>query len=255
MSSLVLSHGTEHGEIILEGEDNKPQFIQPDIIRGIFEVVKDEVRLIIFNACYSSIQAEAVIEEIDCAIGITGEIPDDAAIQFASVFYQSVACGRSVLSAYKFGVVALRGFKVPKEQLPIIKVRSSIDANKLFLIRENQGSEQDNTHHDKVTLELRIEGDTSTFTYKDRNNLSLAISILMNVEEGEVLIKRVRRGSIIVDIEIPLGKLNDLLLAVEKGDLQNQGVRSVRFTDHQTTRAAFSAAEDAEARARIYQSG
>ena len=54
-------------------------------------------------------QAQAIVKEIDCAIGMSAPIGDDNAIAFAAEFYQALGFEKSVQDAYDLGVVRLLG--------------------------------------------------------------------------------------------------------------------------------------------------
>jgi len=57
----------------------------------------------VLNACFSQIQAEAIAENIDCVVGMSTAVGDEAAISFASAFYQALAYGRTVRTAFDLG--------------------------------------------------------------------------------------------------------------------------------------------------------
>ncbi len=78
-------------------------------LAGLFRVLKDNVRVVLLNACYSAAQAKAIVKEIDCAVGMSRAVKDDHAIAFAAEFYQALAYGRSVQEAFDLGVVRLLG--------------------------------------------------------------------------------------------------------------------------------------------------
>ncbi|MEL6439089.1 MAG: NB-ARC domain-containing protein [Cyanobacteria bacterium J06621_8] len=60
------------------------------------------------NACYSSVQGEAIVEHIDYAIGMKQTIRDDSAIAFSTGFYLALAYGRNYEDAFKFGCNAIQ---------------------------------------------------------------------------------------------------------------------------------------------------
>lgn len=74
------------------------------------KTMSDSIRLVIFNNCFSSGQAEAVTEHIDCAIGMNVAVYDDAAREFAAQFYSAVAFGKSVQNAFEQGKLVLINF-------------------------------------------------------------------------------------------------------------------------------------------------
>lgn len=68
-----------------------------------FEILKDNIRCVLLNSCYSEDQAEAIAEHIDCVIGMNTAISDNAAIEFAASFYQGLGYGRDVQTAFELG--------------------------------------------------------------------------------------------------------------------------------------------------------
>ena len=70
-------------------------------------MLKDNVRVVLLNACYSETQAKAIVKEIDCAIGMSDEIRDNHAVAFAAEFYQALAYGRSVQVGFDLGLKRL----------------------------------------------------------------------------------------------------------------------------------------------------
>jgi hypothetical protein len=102
-------HGAPKGEIVLIGPEGKPKPVPPEALGGLFRVLKDNVRVVVLNACYSEPLAELIVEEIDCAIGMSDKILDVAALAFAAEFYQALGYGRSVQDAYDLGVYRLIG--------------------------------------------------------------------------------------------------------------------------------------------------
>ena len=65
-------HGAASGAIVLVGADGTPKTVPPEALAGMFRVLKDNVRVVVLNACYSGAQAKAIVKEIDCAIGMRG---------------------------------------------------------------------------------------------------------------------------------------------------------------------------------------
>ena len=143
-------HGSKSGEIILEDSSGNGKPVPPNVLKRLFAVLKDNVRCIVLNACYSEIQAEALVASIDCVVGMTRAIPDRAAINFASSFYQGLGFGRSIQEAFELGCVqvqlenstgaTIRDFVVDsitsqEGDIPRIKVAPGVDASKLYLVR------------------------------------------------------------------------------------------------------------------------
>jgi hypothetical protein len=70
-------------------------------------VLKDNIRCVVLNACYSKKQAQAIAKHIDCVIGMSKAIGDEAAINFAVAFYQALGYGKNVKTAFDLGCVQI----------------------------------------------------------------------------------------------------------------------------------------------------
>jgi hypothetical protein len=57
----------------------------------------------VLNVCYSENQAQAIAEHIDCVVGMSEAIGDEAAISFAAAFYRALGYGRDVKTAFDLG--------------------------------------------------------------------------------------------------------------------------------------------------------
>jgi hypothetical protein len=99
-------HGAA-GAIELTSADGAAHLVPPDTITDIFRVLKDNVRVVLLNACDSAPQAEAIVSVIDCTVGMSDEIEDDVAIAFAAAFYEALGYGRSVQDAFDLAIVQL----------------------------------------------------------------------------------------------------------------------------------------------------
>jgi hypothetical protein len=96
-------HGSSLGEIFLEDDAGLSQPVSPRALSTTFGLLKDNMRCVVLNACFSRIQAEAIAQHIECVVGMSQAIGDRAAISFAAAFYQAVASGRDVQSAFELG--------------------------------------------------------------------------------------------------------------------------------------------------------
>ena len=84
-------HGSSLGEIFLEDDAGLSQPVSPRALSTTFGLLKDNIRCVVLNACFSRIQAEAIAQHIECVVGMSQAIGDRAAISFAAAFYQAVA--------------------------------------------------------------------------------------------------------------------------------------------------------------------
>lgn len=128
-------HGTDAGEIILEDEQGGAKPVSAQALKALFTTLKDNIKLVILNACYSDIQAQALVEVIDCVIGMRSTITDQAAILFVASLYRAIGFGRSIQEAFDQGIVALLVEGVSEADKPQLLRRSSVDATLITLIK------------------------------------------------------------------------------------------------------------------------
>lgn len=100
-------HGSAASEIILEDKTGESQTVPTRALEQLFAVLKDNIRCVLLNACYSKKQAQAIAKHIDCVIGMSKAIGDEAAINFAVAFYQALGYGRDVKTAFDLGCVQI----------------------------------------------------------------------------------------------------------------------------------------------------
>jgi hypothetical protein len=134
-------HGSSNGEIILTDNNGDLKPISAKAIQFLFKTLKDNIRLVILNACYSRSQAEAITTVIDCAIGMNESIGDKAAIVFAASFYRAIGFGRSVKEAFDQGIAALLLEDIPEENNPELVVKEGVNPSNIFLIYEYSSGE------------------------------------------------------------------------------------------------------------------
>jgi hypothetical protein len=126
-------HGRSEG-LSLVGENGQERLVTTRALKSLFTTLKDNIRLVFLNACYSREQAQALIETVDCVIGMKESIHDDAAIAFASSFYRAIGFGRSVQEAFDQGITSLLLEGIPDEDLPELLVKQGVDAKQVTLI-------------------------------------------------------------------------------------------------------------------------
>ena len=131
-------HDNNTEEILLQDASRAPQAVSKAALKQLFSTCKDNIRVVVLNACYSRPQAEAITEVIDCAIGMKKSISDDAARTFAASFYRAIGFGRSVKEAFEQGKAALMLEGIPEAQTPDLPVRAGVDPAEVILAAHNR---------------------------------------------------------------------------------------------------------------------
>lgn len=127
-------HGSATEEIILVDKQGEPKPVSKEALATLFAVLKDNIRVVVLNACFSRPQAEAITRHIDCAIGMNRAIGDDAAITFAASFYRALSFGRSVQSAFAQGRAALLLEGIREEDTPELITRPTVSSDSMVLV-------------------------------------------------------------------------------------------------------------------------
>lgn len=120
-------HGNTGGLAFVGAAPNSMEVIDTALIRDLFAKMRDNIRVVLLNSCYSEAQALAIVENIDHAIGMSTKIGDTAAIEFAAAFYGAIGFQRSVQEAYDQAILALRLHKIPEEHTPVLHSRAGAD--------------------------------------------------------------------------------------------------------------------------------
>jgi hypothetical protein len=127
-------HGENEGLVLVSADGLRSHLVAGEVLEQLFGQFRDDIRLVVLNACFSLSQAEAIAEAVGCAIGTRGGILDDAAIRFDAAFYRAVAFGHSVRTAYEQAVVALRMEHFGEENTPELVARDGVDPESIVLV-------------------------------------------------------------------------------------------------------------------------
>jgi hypothetical protein len=125
-------HGSEAGEILLQDSSGLSRPVSDRSLGRLFSVLKDNIRCVVLNACYSRSQAEAIAAHIDAVVGMSKAIGDEAAISFSASFYQALAYGRDLKTAFELGCIQIDMESIPEDETPQLLAPKS-DPKAIFL--------------------------------------------------------------------------------------------------------------------------
>jgi hypothetical protein len=101
-------HGDTREESIVVGdEDGYIHTIPVDGLVHAFQAAGQGVRCVVVNACSTERLAQALAAAGLCVIGMRQPVGDQSAVRFSIGFYQALAAGRSVETAFSAGVAQL----------------------------------------------------------------------------------------------------------------------------------------------------
>src|SRR5262249_20771238 len=85
--------------------------------------------LVVLNTCHSAKLAEAIAPRVGSVVGIKDVIYDTAAIEFATYFYESLACGASVKDAFERGRQAIAQVAPEQTDEPVLLTGTADPSN------------------------------------------------------------------------------------------------------------------------------
>ncbi len=137
---IIPQDGGTEGQILLIGEDGKPKVVGKRGLVNLLRLRQDVVQIVVLNACYTSSQAEAIAEFVDCVIGTNRSINDEAARIFTARFYRSLAAGFSVATAFAEARIELelQGFE-EQASIPQLWTRRQVDPAQIYLVPRGPG--------------------------------------------------------------------------------------------------------------------
>ena len=127
-------HGSGTAGIILHDEGGGHRLVNGSALKRLFGAIRDNIQVVVLNACFSLEQAKAIVEVIDCVVGMKDSIGDEAARRFSAGFYRALGFGRSVRNAFDQGLAAIDLDGLGDEDVPVLMVREGVDANLIVLV-------------------------------------------------------------------------------------------------------------------------
>jgi WD40 repeat protein len=126
------SGGEPHG-LYFHDAAGGMQIVSTEAIAQMFAVAGASVKLVVLNACFTEPIAEALLAHVDCVVGMSGSIHDDAARGFAIGFYGGLGERESIAAAFRQGCVAISLEGLRDSDRPQLRLRDGIDAKQLIL--------------------------------------------------------------------------------------------------------------------------
>ena len=113
-------HGVGHSGLVLENEEGEPHYVPAQALAEFFRLFAELIDCVVLNACYSELQAQAIASHIKYVVGMSNQISDDAARQFAVAFYDGIGAGRRVSFAFALARSAIRLAGLPQDHIPVL---------------------------------------------------------------------------------------------------------------------------------------
>ena len=123
-------HGSQEEGLLFEDETGATKFVDASALGGLFELFANQVECVVLNACYSKYQAAEIARHINYVVGMSQEIQDKAAIEFAVGFYDGLGADEGYDFAYKLGCNAILMAGIKQHLIPELINLKSPDSSK-----------------------------------------------------------------------------------------------------------------------------
>ena len=147
-------HGTGQEGLIFEDESGQGKLIDGQSLARLFDLFSEQLECVILNGCYSEIQAKSIVKYIEYVIGMSREISDKAAIEFAIGFYDALCAGRSIEFAYNIACSAISMAGISEQLIPDLLKRKTIDDNTENLHKDNIEKKPDISYDHRIKIFL-----------------------------------------------------------------------------------------------------
>ena len=129
--------------VYFHGAVGTAQLVSAEAIAQTLAAAGSSVRLVVLNACFAAALAEAVLAHVDCVVGMSGAIHDDAARIFATGFYGGLGEGESIARAFQQGRAAINLEGLPDAARPQLQERAGSGASQVILAEDRPAPWQD----------------------------------------------------------------------------------------------------------------
>lgn len=128
-------HGTPNGELVFQDNADNPKKVSNEAIAEMIAASSDDIRMLVFNNCFSSIQAEMIVDKVEATIGMNTTIGDNSAIIFASQLYSAIGFGQSLDKAFLQAKAMLMLENTQEQNTPKLFVKEGFEAKDIIFVK------------------------------------------------------------------------------------------------------------------------
>jgi hypothetical protein len=119
--------------LYLQGTGSGHQLVSAEALAETLGAAGASVRVVVLNAGYSDVQFDAILQHVDCVVGMIGTVNGAAAQAFAIGFYGGLGEGDSIAAAYRQGCAAIGLQGLHESGRPRLRTRHGTQAERLAL--------------------------------------------------------------------------------------------------------------------------
>jgi len=128
-------HGTPNGELVFQDNYDNPKMVSKEAITEMIVASSDDIRMIVFNNCFSSNQAKMIVDKVEATIGMNTSIGDNSAILFASQLYSAIGFGQTLDKAFLQARAMLMLEETKEENTPELFVKEGFKAKDIIFVK------------------------------------------------------------------------------------------------------------------------
>lgn len=113
----ISSHGKSDGALIFEGDNESICEASARNILQLLTSLRDNLELVVINACDSHELARSLSSTIGVAVGMNDKINDATAIRFAVALYEGLGFGKAIETAFN---IAVAGLEAAEADIPVL---------------------------------------------------------------------------------------------------------------------------------------
>jgi len=129
-------HFSGHGEgkagLYFEDSEGNPELVNGEVLSSLLEACArtSPIECVVLNGCYSEIQAEAIIEHVPYAVGMSQSVVDRAAIEFSVGFYDALWSEENIETAFAIGKAGMQQYNQNQGNTLVLLCRDSHNYSK-----------------------------------------------------------------------------------------------------------------------------
>ncbi len=118
-------HSTGEGSLVLENDTGDAHLVSAEALAQLFSLYPG-VKCVVLNACYSDVQAKVIAQYVPRVIGMSQQVGDQAALEFAIGFYDALGSGSSIERSFKLGCVSILMAGIEEHLTPVLLQQESV---------------------------------------------------------------------------------------------------------------------------------
>jgi hypothetical protein len=131
-------HGKGEDGIIFENKTGNSKPIRNDDLVQLISRCVTQTECIVFNACFSEIQAKMLANTIEYVIGMDDQIDDIAAIEFSKAFYEGYDKREDIEFAYNLGCIGMQIAGNSNQLIPTLLRNNNLAINSIGISSQNK---------------------------------------------------------------------------------------------------------------------